>query len=437
MSVPDVDTSHGPPLRLPLAHVVIGFGFLLAGVALGALVVAGRLGGFGRLAPVHLLLVGWVCVTIMGAMEQFVPVWSGVPLHSRRLAEWALALVTAGVIGLASAALAGRPQLLVFGLPAVAGIWTFVYVLLRTLPTIDRGDVTERHFAYALCCLAVAVGLGGALAVDFSVPVLARAGLSHVAVRSAHATLALLGGVVLTVVGALYQLGPMFAGGGGDADANSPWLRRVEEATLPLGVVGLAAGRLLASRPVAVAGAALVVIGTLAFGAVLLRVIARGRAEATPTAVRYAVVAVALPVWAVLAAPELLTRPLETGIVGPPAAAWTLGTVLAAVLVGTLYHVIPFLVWDRRYADRVGYEPVPMLDDLYDARVARADLLGLVFGGGALIAGTAFGVAPVVRGGAVVVGTALALAAVNLASVVWRHGPVSWGRVEGRPRAGD
>ncbi|WP_380675346.1 hypothetical protein [Salinigranum sp. GCM10025319] len=437
MSVPDVDTSHGPPLRLPLAHVVVGFGFLLAGVALGALVVADRLVGFGRLAPVHLLLVGWVCVTIMGAMEQFVPVWSGVPLHSRRLADLALVLVTAGVIGLASAALAGRPRLLVFGLPAVAGVWAFVYDLLRTLPTVHRGDVTERHFAYALCGLAVAVGLGGALAVDFSVPVLAWAGLSHAAVRSAHATLAVLGGVLLTVVGALYQLGPMFAGGGGDADAHSPWLRRVEEATLPLGVVGLAAGRLLASRPVAVAGAALVVIGTLAFGAVLLHVIARGRAEATPTAIRYAVVAIALPLWAALAAPELLARPLETGIVGPSAAGWTLGVALAAVLVGTLYHVVPFLVWDRRYADRVGYEPVPMLDDLYDARVARADLVGLVVGGGALVAGTVVGLSPIVRSGAAVAGVALALAAVNLASVVWRHAPASWEREQGRPRAGD
>jgi hypothetical protein len=436
MSVPDVDTSRGPPVRLPLAHVVIGFGFLLAGVGLGALVLVGELGGVARLAPIHLVLLGWVCVTIMGAMEQFVPVWSGVELYSGRLADFALVLVTAGVVGLASAALAGRPRLFVFGLLAVAGVWTFVYDLLRTLPRPHRGDVTERHFVYALCALAVAVFVGGLLALDFAGPVLSRVSLSHAAVRSAHATLAVLGGVLLTVVGALSQLGPMFAGGG-ESDGSTR-LYRVEEATLPTGVLLLALGRAVAFRTLAVVGAALVLVGVIATGVALLSVLGRGRTDPTPTALRYAVVASALPLWTVLAGPALLTNPLDAGIVGPPAAAWTLGVALAAVLFGTLYHVVPFLVWDRRYADRVGFEPVPMPDDLYDAHVARADLLGLVVGGSGLIVGATLGVEFAVVAGGVVAGAALALAALNLVLVVWTNARDGW-RSEPREgsRAGD
>jgi hypothetical protein len=431
MSVPDVDTDRGPPLRLTLAHVAVGFGFLLAGVALGVLVVVGRLGGIRRLAPVHLLLLGWVCVTIMGAMEQFVPVWSGVDLHSRRLAALALLLVAGGVVGLSTAALLARPRLLAVGLLAVAGLWLFVYTLLRTLP-LD--GVTERHFAAALGALAVAAGLGGVLALDFAVPVLAGVGLSHVAVRAAHATVAVLGGVLLTVVGALFQLGPMFAGGEG-----SPRLRRVEGTTLPLGVVALAVGRLVSHAPLAAAGGGLVVIGTAAAGLDLLGVLLRGRTERTPTATRYAVVAVALPLWALLAAPAFLTAPLTTGVVGPPVAAWAFGVALAAVLVGTLYHVVPFLVWDRRYADRVGFEPVPMPDDLVDARAARAELAGLVLGGSAAVAGAGLGLDRLVRGGAVVGGAALVVAAFTLATAVWWHAPREWlpGRSSGDARSGD
>ncbi|WP_372909968.1 hypothetical protein [Salinigranum sp.] len=430
MHVPDVDTTGGPPLRLPLAHVVVGLGFLLAGGGLGLLVLAGRLDGIARLAPLHLLLLGWVCVTIMGAMEQFVPVWSGVDLHSRRLADAALCLVTAGVVGLASAALFGRPRLLAFGLFAVAGLWVFVYTLCRTLPF---GDVTERHFGYALCALAVAAGLGGLLAVDYSVPVLTRVGLSHVAVRSAHATLALLGGVLLTVVGALVQLGPMFVGSG-DLDATARRLVRVEEATLPAGVVALAAGRAVAVASVARLGALFVLVGVCCLGAVLVRVFLAEWTEPTPTATRYAVVTTGLLLWVVTAGSTLLAAPLETGIVGPPAAAWTFGLALAAVLVGTLYHVVPFLVWDHRYADRLGYEPVPMVDDLYDRRVARVDFLGLVLGGAALVAGSGLGRHDVVVWGAVVGCAALTLAALNLAGVVWSHAPRDWpatGRVGG------
>ncbi|WP_152041972.1 hypothetical protein [Salinigranum salinum] len=424
MRVPDVDTSYGPPLRLPLAHAVLGLGFLLVGVVLGTVVLVGDLDGLVRLAPIHLLVLGWICLTIMGAMEQFVPVWSGVDLHSRRLADLALVLVTAGVVGLTSAAVFGRPRLFVLGLFAVAGVWTFVYDLLRTLPRPRRGDVTERHFVYALCALAVAVALGGLLAVDFSVGLLARAGLSHAAVRSGHATLALLGGVLLTVVGALYQLGPMFAGA--DVDRRSIRLSRVEEATLPPGVALLAAGRALAHHRLALLGAALVLVGVVAAGLLLVRVVFERRVETTPTATRYAVVAVALPLWAVLAAPTLLTHPLDTGAVGPAAAAWVLGVVFAAVLVGTLYHVVPFLIWDRRYADRVGFEPVPMPDDLYEARAARADLVGLVFGGAALVAGTVFGTPRLVVAGVAVAGTALVLAALNLVQVVWVHALRGW-----------
>jgi hypothetical protein len=97
-----------------------------------------------------------------------------------------------------------------------------------------------------------------------------------------------------------------------------------------------------------------------------------------------------------------------------------------AVLVGTLYHVVPFLVWDHRYADRVGYEPVPTVDDLYDARVARADLLGVALGGATLVGGASAGSHDAVVTGGLVVAAALVLAAGNLAGVVWVYAPVDW-----------
>jgi hypothetical protein len=416
MRVSDVDTGGGPPVRLPITHVVVGFGFLVVGVVAGVLALVGRLDGLARLAPVHLLLVGWVCVTIMGAMEQFVPVWSGVELHSRRLADAALGLVAAGVVGLAWAAVAGRPRLLALGLAAVVGVWLFVYDLLRTLPV---GDVTERHFAYALCALTVAVGLGGLLAVDVSAGLLSRLGVAHGPLRAIHATLAVVGGIGLTVVGALVQLGPMFAGTG-SLDSFARRCCRIEEATLPAGVALLAVGRGTAVHAVAAVGGGLVAVGVLVAGGVLLRTVLSGRTESTPTARRYAVTAAALLLWAVLAGPALVTRPLGTGIVGPPPAAWLFGVALASVLVGTLYHVVPFLVWDHRYADRLGYEPVPTVDDLYDGRLARVDLFALCLGGGTLVVSATVGVEAGVVAGAVVASAALVLAALNLALPVRR-----------------
>ena len=56
------------------------------------------------------------------------------------------------------------------------------------------------------------------------------------------------------------------------------------------------------------------------------------------------------------------------------------------VVAGTLYHVVPFIVWVHRYSDRLGFEPVPMIDDLYDARLAAVDFAALSIGLGGLVA---------------------------------------------------
>src|SRR6056297_3587132 len=98
----NVDTDQQPPMTVPLRHFVIALAFLLAGTGLGVGAALGRVSGLASLAHVHLLLAGWVCVTIMGAMTQFVPVWSGVKLHSRRLAVAQLWLVVVGLTGFAT-----------------------------------------------------------------------------------------------------------------------------------------------------------------------------------------------------------------------------------------------------------------------------------------------------------------------------------------------
>jgi len=165
-------------MALPLRHFLVALGLF----ALGAAVALGSAVGplSGRVAGRHLLLAGGVCVTIMGAMTQFVPVWSGVPLHSRRLATWQLRLVGVGLLGFAAAWLLAIPPLVpVFGASLLAGFWTFAYNLGRTLLAARPWDVTERHFALALGFLAGVTSLGLALAVDLVHPVLSTLGLAR------------------------------------------------------------------------------------------------------------------------------------------------------------------------------------------------------------------------------------------------------------------
>lgn len=400
----DLSTDVQPPLAIPLRHFLVGLAFLLAGaVAMlwttGTRAAGGATPPFARVATVHLLLVGWVAITILGAVTQFVPVWSGVRIHSRRLASLQLLLVAGGVPGLAGALWLGRPAAGVpFALAMVLGVAVFGYNVARTLLAARPWDATEAHFALALGFFAAAIALATALALDFRAAVFPAAGVTRTSAIAAHATLAVFGGVLTTIAGALYQLGPMFTQS--DPEAFDDRLRRLESVALPVGVVLLAGGRLVASVPTAVVGGVLVATASVALGWFLLRRVRRATGTRTPMLPRYGVVALALLAWGLTAGaawlraatgapgPGVLDPALRFGV--PSAGPVLLFAAIGFVVAGTLYHVVPFLIWVHRYADRVGLEPVPTIDDLTGERLARGDLVATV-GGTTLVLAAATG----------------------------------------------
>ncbi|MFC7157451.1 hypothetical protein ACFQPA_18645 [Halomarina halobia] len=420
-----LETERQPPMTVPLRHFVVGFGFLLLGGIAGLLDALGALPGRGTLAHVHLLLAGWVCLTIMGAMTQFVPVWSGVPLHSRRLAAGQLPPVAVGLLGFAATLLSGDLRwLAVFGGLLLLGFLTFVYNVGRTLAAARPLDVTERHFALALAYFVALVALGYLLALDLALPVFDRWGVDRTSVVAAHATLAVFGAVLTTVLGALYQLATMFTQTKLRGVDES--LRRVEEVGYPVGVVALAAGRLFEVAPLARVGGLLATVSVLAFGAILARRLYETRVDRTPMLSRYAVAAAAMALWAALTAPAWATDPLGfDALFGAPGTVHLLVLgVIGFVVLGTLYHVVPFIVWVHRYSDRLGYERVPMIDDLYDDRIAAVDFAA-VLGGGASVALAEF--APPLAGlfavGGLLAALGFALFVANMALVIRRHSP--------------
>jgi len=419
------ETDRQPPMTIPLRHFLVGLGLLLAGGVVGVLDAAGVLLGLTRLAHVHLLVAGWVCVTIMGAMTQFVPVWSNVPLYSRRLATAQLWLVTVGVGGMAVAfATASFHWVHAMGGFAVLGFWVFVYGLGRTLLGARPWDVTERHFALALACFAVVPALGFALAMDYSVPVFPALPVDRTGVLGAHATLAVFGVVLTTVVGALYQLATMFTQT--DLHGVDVSLQRVEEFAYPVGVLALATGRLLDSLLLARVGGVLVVVALGGFALVLARGLLETQVEWNPMLARYAVAAVALGVWALAAGRAWLVDPLADATLFGPAPHLLLFGVVGFVVVGTLYHVVPFVLWVHRYSDRLGFEPVPMVDDLYDDRVATADLAATLVGAIGLAVADFLTLPPSVTGLAGALATlGFGLFAANMLVAVREHSPHS------------
>ncbi|WP_128905566.1 heme-copper oxidase family protein [Halorubrum amylolyticum] len=427
----NIETDQQPPMTVPLRHFVVGLVFLVAGIGAGIGLHLNAVPGLGRLAHVHLLLAGWICITIMGAMTQFVPVWSGATLHSRRLANLQLGLVVVGLSGFVVAfLLVETPWLIPFAALMLVGFWAFAYNIVRTLGTVDEYDVTERHFLGALGFFLVLTVLGVLLAVDFTVPTFSRVGVSRSGVVGAHATLAVFGAVLTTVYGALYQLGTMFTQT--ELHGIDHRLRSVEEVAHPAGVVVLAAGRLVANAPAARVGGLLILFAASAFCLILARKLYEMRVERTPMHTRYIVAVGALALWIAVSAPAWISDPLtrEHLLGAANAGHLLLLGAIGFVVVGTLYHVIPFVIWVNRYSDLLGLEDVPMIDDLYDDRLAAID--GVLIGGGsALIVGANLlevAGTPALLGG-VLVGVGVVAFVFNMVLVLVRHSPHSIDRI--------
>ncbi|THE66846.1 hypothetical protein D8Y22_01625 [Salinadaptatus halalkaliphilus] len=424
-------TDQQPPMAIPLRHFVVGLGFLVVGVGGATVMAMATLPGLSGVAHVHVTLLGWIGLTIMGAMTQFVPVWSGVSIHSRGLARVQLWLVAGGLVGFVVALLAGTLAWLpVVAAPILLGLWLFVYNVGRTLAAARPLDFTERHFAFALGCFGLLAPLGYLLALDFAMSVFDGTAVGRGDVLLVHATLALYGAVLATIVGALAQLVTMFAQYEPGALENA--LYRLEEPLFPVGVLMLALGRGLGVEPIARVGAVAVLIGLFGFAVAIARLLGRATAGRSPMTDRYWIVVASLITWLSLTTSAWVLEPTGyAGLFGHPDAMNVLVVgVFGFVVVGSLYHIVPFIVWLESYSDRLGFEQVPMIDDCYDDRLERADFGLTVVGFLGLAGGPVFALPTAVT----VVGGALAtmgfcLFVVNMLLTIHRHGPNGIGGV--------
>ncbi len=168
----------------------------------------------------------------------------------------------------------------------------------------------------------------------------------------------------------------------------------------------------------------MILVAAVAGATVLARKLDETQVPTTPMHRRYAVVAGALGLWVLATAPAWIRDPTGSAhlLGGPGAAHLLMLGVIGFVIWGTLYHIVPFIIWVHGYSDRLGYEAVPMIDDLYSDRLARLDGALLLVGtvlmvGTELVGGAREGLA---AGGVAVLVGALVFAG-NLTLVLWRH----------------
>ena len=202
-----------PPLSIPFRFFVTAplFGILSALLLLGS----GTAGWSSRwlpevMAATHLLTLGFMATVMLGALFQVLPVLSGQTIPGQRwLAPTVHVLVASGALALGAAFIsADRSWQLAAMILLGAGFSLFLGALGLRLakPDIGGGDSI---FAIRLAALSLLISLSLGI-----IMLAAYSGIQmpHYLANSgvAHLRFALLGGVLLLIMGVGYQIIPMF-----------------------------------------------------------------------------------------------------------------------------------------------------------------------------------------------------------------------------------
>jgi cbb3-type cytochrome oxidase subunit 1 len=313
-------------------------------------------------ALTHLLTLGWISLTIMGAAYQLVPVALEARLYSERVARWQYWCMAVGAAGMVAHFWIGEFGGMAFSawLVLVAAV-LFAWNMGVTLWRLPRWGIVAKHVVAAAGFFLATALVGNLMALDRVL------GFWHGEVLNilhAHAHLAALGWANMIIFGVAYRLIPMFALAP-DPDERTPtwqfWI-------YTLGIAGLYPTVLLGSG-LQIVFALLVATGIALFVHQVLR-IARSRKKpvldwgvrTALTAVGYLVILV--PVGLALAAGLIPEGEFASRLAFAYGFLGLVGWV-SITIIGMMHKIFPFLVWFHRYSDLVGKEPVPALHQLY------------------------------------------------------------------------
>lgn len=379
MSVALVGSRLAPPFRLPAAHFAAALGFWVVG-ALGLVWAAPEVaqGWFASprvVALTHLFTLGWITVTIQGALYQFLPVALGEPIRSQRLAYASLLLHAPGLTLFTTGLVTHRSALTITGAVLFSsGLALFVGNLAATLARARRQpptpDAAERRLTWwalagATLFLAATVALGVALSGNLRWGFL---GAERFLAVGTHLHVAIGGWVMLVVVGVAHRLLPMFLLSHGA----STWPGAAAAALLAAGSGVLLVLHHMLTPALLWAVAALMCAGVLSFLLQALLFFRHRKKPALDPGLRLA----AAGVVSLLASVALAPFALSAGLGAPRlATAYVLVLVLGGLslfVAGHYYKIFPFLVWFHRFGPLAGKRPVPRVADLYAAAPANA-----------------------------------------------------------------
>lgn len=420
-----------PPRLLPVLY----FGAAHVALATACLVTAldpRTIGGFFYhdriVAIVHLVTLGWITLSILGALYIVGPMALRMPMPARRLDYGIWALMVLGIGGMVSHFWIGEYVGMAWSAgTAATGLTLMSLRLIGPLRAAPMPWPVKLHVGLACLNVLGAATMGLLLAINKVRPFLPGEGLTNV---FAHAHLAAIGWACLMVVGLGYRLLPMVL----PAAMPGGWSTALSAVLLETGAVGLFVCLLRGHGGTPIFGA-ITVAGFGAFGAHVVWMVRHPRpAPARRPRPDYAVRHVAAALVYLL-----LTCTLGMTLALAPMSDWTLRAALAygvfalvgflaQIIVGVQARILPMFAWYQAFAATGFKGPVPPPDEMPSRPLQEWGFLLWLIGVPCLAGGFTFDAFPFLSAGAWVLLAAVVLGAADAARILrhaWRPSPRS------------
>ncbi len=362
-----------PLLYLGTAHASLLLACVLAGLWPAA--VAGFFYHAWMLALVHLVTLGWITFSILGAIYIVGPLALRTEMPVRRSDYVAYAMAVIGLTGMVGHFWIQEYGGMAWSAGTIAGGVAFMTCRIAAAAWRARiQPAVKLHLVLACANFWIAASMGLLIAIDKVAHILPGYVLSNV---FAHAHLAAIGWATMMVVGVGYRLLPMIF----PSKMPAGWTIYASAILLETGVLGLFAA-LLTSSAWAIAFGLAIAAGLATFGGhivwMLRRLAARPPGARGPDfAVLHAAAAGTSLAAAVAIGLTLLVAPPSVRMLHAAAAYGVLGLVgfLAQMVVAMEARLLPMATWFWMYAESGDQEPPPSPHVMRD-RVLQAIVFG-------------------------------------------------------------
>ncbi len=337
-----------PLLYLATAHAALLLACFL--VACWPRAVAGFYYHAWMLAVVHLVTLGWITGSILGAMYIVGPVALGLPMPPRRSDYVAFACVFIGIVGMVAHFWIQEYGGMAWSAATVTiGVLLVLARVVRGIKSASPHPAVKLHVLFACINFLIAASMGVLLGFDKAHHFLPGFVLSNV---FAHAHLAALGWATMMVVGVGYRLLPM------TFPSKMPNGRSMFASAilLEIGVLGLFGSLLLQSAVAPLFGACIIAgLAVFAGHVVWMRCSPLRKPLAAPRVdfgVLHAAAAGVSLVAAIVIGTVLLVLPVSPRTLHAAAAYGVFGLVgfLAQMVVAMEARLLPLFVWYWAYA---------------------------------------------------------------------------------------